>query len=179
MGQVGIPPRAIIFTGIIRNPVQEKEAVYQTLQDLFGKIILKSAPFSFEETDYYTQEMGGELVREYVGFDCLINMDDITKIKLKTNRIERNIFLENGKRLVNIDPGYATSGKVVLATTKDYQHRIYLKDGIYAEVTLCYRKGDFVPWGWTYPDYRRKESLEFFTKLRAVYRNKIRKENLQ
>ncbi len=114
--------------------------------------------------------MGKNLTRVFAAFDNLIEKDRIVDIKLKTNQIEDNLFSVNGKRSVNIDPGYLTSAKVVLATTKNFQHRLYLKKGIFAEVTLRYKKDSYSPWEWTFRDYKREESIDFFNKLRVIYR---------
>ncbi len=174
MGTVKKPLKAVLFTGLIYNKSVNPESIYKLLGEEFGPICLISQTFSFVETDYYKNEMGDELKRVYIAFNKLIHMDQIPDIKLRTNQIETEIFSGHGKRTVNIDPGYLTSSKVVLATTKNFQHRIYLNTGIYAEVTLRYRKNSFTPWEWTYNDYRRNESIEFFNKLRTHYRMKIR-----
>lgn len=174
MGTVQIPPKAILFTGLIYNISQKPQEIFRVLEEEFGKVCLSSHTFSFDETDYYEEEMGAELERVFVAFDGLINMDSIPDIKLYTNKIEIELFSKNNRRSINIDPGYLTHGKVILATTKDFQHRIYLGKGIYGEVTLRYRKNSFVPWEWTYRDYRRGESIEFFNKLRNIYRRKMK-----
>ena len=103
-------------------------------------------------------------------------MGQIVDIKLKTNKIEDEVFTESGKRMVNIDPGYLTSAKVVLATTKNFQHRIYINRGIYAEVTLRYMKDGFSPWEWTFKDYKRKETIDFFNELRILYRQVLKSQ---
>jgi hypothetical protein len=166
------PHKALLFSGLIYNSVVNPCNIFEILEKEFGQIIFKSTPFIFNETDYYKAEMGENLERLYVAFDKFIDMDFISTVKLRTNEFEVEYFSKGGKRQVNIDPGYITSGKVVLATTKNFQHRIYLCRGIYAEVTLRYRKGSFEPWEWTYRDYRRKESVEFFNQLRNIYRQK-------
>jgi hypothetical protein len=103
-------------------------------------------------------------------------MDRIAEIKYRTNRIESEVFSSGGRRRVNIDPGYLTNAKVVLATTKDYGHRIYLADGIYVEVTLRYnaKEKTFLPWQWTFRDYQREESLRFFRALRDIYTRRMK-----
>jgi hypothetical protein len=149
--------------------------VEEVLEREFGRIILRSETFPFSESDYYNDEMGSPIWRVYFAFDRAIPMDGIAEIKRVSNRLEEEEFSRDGRRGVNIDPGYLTSGKVVLATTKDYGHRVYLRDGIYAEVTLRYSAGEkgFVPWEWTYRDYRREPALRFFNELRALYRGGV------
>ncbi len=174
MGIVQLPPKAILFTALIYNISAHPKNIHRALEEEFGSVCLTSRTFSFDETDYYREEMGAELLREFIAFDALISMESIPDIKLCTNRIEMELFSKNSRRLVNIDPGYLTQGKVILATTKNFQHRIYLGKGIYGEVTLRYRETSFIPWEWTYKDYRRDESIEFFNKLRLIYRTKMK-----
>jgi hypothetical protein len=174
MGTIQIPPKAILFTGLIYNPVEPREHIHGILEKEYGKIRLTSPTVPFDETHYYHKEMGDCLQREFVAFDVLIEMQDIVHVKLRTNSIEDHYFSIGNKRCVNIDPGYLTSAKVVLATTKNFQHRVYLGMGIYAEVTLRYRKNSFMPWEWTYPDYRSDVAIAFFNRLRELYRCKIK-----
>ena len=175
MGRLRIPPEAALFAGILRSGEVAPSRVEAALEREFGRIILRSETFPFTESDYYNEEMGTPIWRSYMAFDRTIPMDGIAEIKRISNRIEEEEFSGDGKRSVNIDPGYITNGKVVLATTKDNGHRVYLREGIYAEVTLRYSAGDkgFVPWEWTYGDYRREPSLRFFNELRALYKGGI------
>jgi len=174
MGTIRIPQKAILFAGLIYNSAESSEHIHGILEKEYGSICLTSPTVSFDETDYYHEEMGDCLLREFIAFDMLIDMQDIAHIKLRTNSIEDYYFSNEGKRRVNIDPGYLTSAKVVLATTKNFQHRIYLGQGIYAEVTLRYRKNSFTPWEWTYPDYKSDASIMFFNRLRELYRCKTK-----
>jgi hypothetical protein len=174
MGRVVIPQKALLFIGLIVRSTFNPERVYAVLEDEFGNICLSSERFPFTETTYYYREMGEGLLREFVAFETLVSMERISDIKLRTNWMEHTYFSRDGRRMVNIDPGYLTSAKVVLATTKDFQHRLYLGNGIYAEVTLRYRKNSFSPWEWTYRDYRRREAIDFFNRLRVVYRSKLK-----
>jgi thioredoxin reductase len=95
-------------------------------------------------------------------------MSEFYRIKLYANRLESK-FLNSSLRLINIDPGYIDKAKLVLASTKDYAHRIYLQKGIFAEVTLTYRGNSFSPNDWSYPDYRSKEYIDIFNQIRALY----------
>ena len=168
------PEPAKLIAGLIAVPDFLNDALKE-LEKTFGPITLKSEVIPFDKTNYYEPEMGKGLVRVWVAFDKLIEQDEIVEIKLRTNEIERKWMVE-GKRKVNIDPGYVTESKLVLATTKNYSHRIYLRDGIYAEVTLIYRKKQgFEPLQWTYPDYREKTALEFFNRVREEYREDLKR----
>jgi len=175
MAKPVVPSHALLFCGILFSEGRNYKDIFRILEKKYGQIILVSQIFDFKETDYYKPEMGDKIKRVYLGFNNLIPMEQIKVIKLDTNRMEIELFSEFRKRRVNIDPGYITNSKVVLATTKNQQHRIYLGDGIFAEVTLRYHKGSFIPWEWTYRDYRREESILFFNHLREIYRKKLKK----
>lgn len=140
------------------------------LERNFGKIDFESSAIVFDYTDYYREEFGPSLKRKFVSFRRPILPDRLAGIKVLTNRVERQLSKE-GKRLINIDPGYLDLSRLVLATTKDFSHRIYLKQGIYAEVTLIFKDKNFRPLEWTYPDYRTKEYLEIFNKIREMHKN--------
>lgn len=134
----------------------------------FGSIDFKSRILPFCYTNYYEKEIGKDLKRRFISFKKLIFPEDLPKIKNYSNRIEEKFSLKKS-RLINIDPGYLDLAKLVLATTKDYNHRVYLDKGIYAEVTLCYQHKTFRPWDWTYPDYRSGEYIEIFNQIREIY----------
>jgi hypothetical protein len=138
------------------------------LERRFGKIDFESQVLNFTHTDYYEKEFGLNLKRKFVSFKKLIPPQDLTKIKLITNQIE-NKLSKGGCRLINIDPGYLDLAKLILASTKDYSHRIYLNRGIYAEVTLFYQNKTFKPREWTYPDYKTDAYIDIFNQLRQIY----------
>ena len=128
----------------------------------------------FGHTDYYRDEFGEGLSRKFLGFSSLITPEKLSEIKVLTNRIEDK-FRKEGRRLINIDPGYLDMAKLVLASTKDFMHRIYLDRGIYAEITLSYQNKSFRSFDWTYPDYRSKEYIDIFNEIREAYRQQIEK----
>ncbi|MBI4846868.1 MAG: DUF4416 family protein [Candidatus Omnitrophica bacterium] len=136
------------------------------LSKKFGKIDYESAVLGFDFTDYYEKEMGRELKRKFLSFKRLIQPAALPLIKVFTNELEKKFFSENGKRALNIDPGYLSLSKLVLATTKDHQHRLYLDKGIFAEVTLRFRDKTFQKWDWTYPDYCTREYISIFNQIR-------------
>ena len=174
MGAVHRPPQVKMFCALLVAPSIPLARCEQTLQQRFGPIVLRSQPFPFTHTTYYTREMGEDLMRLYVAFDPLIQMADLAAVKHATNAFEAQWADASGHRRVNVDPGYLDLGKVVLATTKDHAHRLYIGAGIYAEVTLRYQQKCFQPWEWTYPDYRLPITQTFFTQLREIYRNQLR-----
>ncbi|MDX9703164.1 MAG: DUF4416 family protein [Candidatus Auribacterota bacterium] len=139
----------------------------------FGDIAMQSDVIPFDFTEYYNEEMGSSIVRQYFGFERLISPDQIADIKRCTNAIEKT-FATGNRRQVNLDPGYLTLAKLVLATTKDATHRLYLRDGIYAESTLFFKAKTFHIWQWTYPDYRAQSTIFFLNELREKYKDKLK-----
>ncbi len=144
----------------------------------FGPIDFRSPLMPFSYTKYYEKEMGPNLLRQFFSFQRLIDPRKLAKIKLYTNRLEKRLSrTQNNSRTINpersrrinLDPGYISCAKLVLATCKDYSHRIYLERGVYAEVTLHFQDGTFLAQPWTYPDYRSKEYIQNFTKIREIY----------
>jgi len=147
----------------------------QDLCSTFGTVDFVSERFPFDFTDYYAQEMGENLFRYFITFERLIPMDLLSDIKQKTNRLEEKYASQSGNRRVNIDPGYLCLANVILATTKGYAHRPYLRDGIYADLTLIYRNQSFHPLEWTYPDYREEKIIQLFNKLRKKYAEELKR----
>lgn len=154
---------SLIYKDEARMEIAEKRLV-----KLYGPLEPLEKTMPFDYTDYYTAEFGGPLVRKMLCFKDPAGIEDIAKIKLASNAIEDELRAEN-KRTVNIDPGYVTEAKLALLTTKDYTHRIYIGNKIFAEVTLHYKNGSFRPWPWTYPDYSTPEMIEYFNTVRGIY----------
>jgi len=138
------------------------------LKRKFGRIDFESESIDFNYTGYYEEEMGSNLKRRFISFRKPIPIQDLYRIKLYANRLEAR-FLVSKCRQINIDPGYLDLAKLVLATTKDYAHRIFLRKGIFAEITLSFRGNSFSPNDWTYPDYRSKEYIDIFNQIRNLY----------
>ncbi len=139
----------------------------------FGTIVLESPRFEHQETSYYDQQMGAGLRKTFFACKDLAEPAQLSTWKLVSNQAEMQLADQNvypEPRPLNLDPGYLTASKFVLATTKDHAHRIYLQDGIYAEITLKYFKGQWTPWDWTYPDYRRADYQQYFSECRTIYR---------
>ena len=150
-----------------------------SLSQKFGSADFWSDVMSFDYTDYYIKEMGASLLRKFISFEKLIQAEEIVEIKLFTNELEKE-FLYPGttRRQINLDPGYVLAAKLILASTKDHIHRIYLRDGIYAESTLRMEKGTFRSWQWTYPDYRSEEYIAIFNGIRHVYMEQLRSDGI-
>ena len=144
------------------------------LAERFGEVEFGYGPVPFSWSDYYAPEMGSGLQKTYWCFAGMLNREDLPGIKLWTNEIETS-FAINGKRSVNIDPGYLARDKLVLASTKDFFHRLYLGQGIYGEVTLHMREGVYRIFSWTYPDFQEKSLHELLIKARASLVGELRK----
>jgi hypothetical protein len=153
------------------------EDCYQKALDIlikkYGEVDFQSDPIIFDFTDYYQNEMGPKLWRRFVSFKRLRNASSYANIKLHCVSIEKK-FSQNNKRRINIDPGYLNEAKVALTTTKDFSHRIYLGRGIFAEVTLYFKKGSFCQLPWTFPDYRTPAYQDIFSAIRHLYRENIK-----
>jgi hypothetical protein len=174
MGKPKEPQPAKLFMSLIAS---EPDIFHQGLQDLcsiFGEADTISERFPFHLTDYYTQEMGKPLFRHFITFERLIPISTLPDIKQTTNQFEEKYSNLNGNRRINIDPGYICLEHVVLATTKAYTHRPYLRNGIYADLTLIYRNKSFQPLEWAYPDYRQSEVIALFNQFRKKYLEDLR-----
>jgi hypothetical protein len=175
MGTPQEPALVKLFAGIMYDEQVEIGPVLKRMEERFGKTGSSFGPLPFSWTDYYEQEMGGHLKKLYVCFADPVKRGELPDIKLWTNVLEHE-YAVDGKRKVNIDPGYIARDKLVLATTKDFFHRLYLGKGIYGEVTLHFQKGRFRHFSWTYPDYKDTGVQNFLIKARAELAGKIRKE---
>ncbi len=163
------PDPAKLVVGCIMNNKADIDKLFPLLEDLFGSVDMISPWLGFAYTDYYYKEMGSPLYRKVFVFKPLIAQDELAMIKEKTNGIEDE-FATNGNRAVNIDPGYLVSSRFILATGKEYSHRIYIGRKIYADLTLMYsKKKGFQTLEWTYPDYASKTMISFLSKARNKY----------
>ena len=149
----------------------DRELMSGTMGDLAAgagppDFVSEYIPFTY--TDYYADEIGPFLERRLLSFETLIAPDRLPGIKIWTNDLEDGTAL-NGKRRINIDPGYLSAFHLILATGKGYAHRPYLRQGIYADLTLLYRDGAFHPLPWTYPDYREEWMHQMLMSIRRKY----------
>jgi len=174
MGKIAPEKPVKLIVGFIFKDNQVFHKAKTLLIRHFGKVDFESQPIPFTFTEYYGREFGIGLSRVFISFNKPILPQQIVKIKVLTNNIERKLTLA-GRRLVNIDPGYLDLAKLVLASTKDYVHRIYLNKGIYGEITLFYQGKSFQGWQWTYPDFRTSEYISIFNQIRELYAQQSKK----
>jgi len=175
MGNVLPHEKVKLIIGFIFNDADILRKAESLITKKYGPIDLKSGVMGFRHTDYYNEELGDGLKREFISIKKLISPEGVYRVKLATNKIERRLS-DHGKRTINIDPGYLTPGKLVLLTTKDHSHRIYLKKGIYAESTLKFQSGTYARWDTTFPDYRSNDYIRLFNEMRTVYRGQLKKQ---
>jgi len=187
------PQLVKLFIGMLSNENLLFDELKEKLKEIFGPLDIESPVWEWEHTNYYSKEMGEGLKRKFIFFQKLINPESIAEIKLKTIELERQYLnpplsplsksdrldyeggqREVGGRKINLDPGYLDSAKVVLVSTKDFSHRIYLGKGIYGEVTLIYSGKDYQILPYTYPDFRTQEYLELFKEAREMYKEEIK-----
>ena len=167
------PVPAKLIIGLILKEKKIVRTVAEELIHTFGWVDLMSPWLPFDFTTYYQAEMGRPLFRRLLAFGSLIEQTALAGIKLKTNAIEKK-WSHNEKRQINLDPGYLLAERFVLATGKNFAHRIYLEKGIYADLTLVYRQGGFHPLPWTYPGYRQNDIQGFLTQIRSKYRHDLK-----
>ena len=168
MGVIKPPLPVKLIVSMISGHVELFQAAGETLTQHFGAIDYTSSILPFTHTTYYDEEFGSGLQRQIIAFHPLIDPGRLAEIKVFTNDLEQT-WSEGGQRRINLDPGYVSQAKLVLATTKNHAHRIYIGQGIYAEVTLMYRDKDWQALPWTYPDYRSAPYLEILRTIRGIY----------
>ncbi|TFG90508.1 MAG: DUF4416 family protein, partial [Candidatus Atribacteria bacterium] len=185
VGKITFPKPAKLIMSMFTSDKNLFGQCKDILINKFGKIDMESNAQSFNFTDYYEKEFGKKLIQNLFSFSTLIRQDELAEIKRITNDLESN-FIGNNikknisglKRKINLDPGYITLTKYILASTKDGPSRIYLDQGIYAEITLRFINKSFVPGDeYTYPNYKTNEYVSFLNSVRQKYKLQLR-ENL-
>lgn len=176
MSEIKYPLPAKLIIGILSSTKVFLNDIEVLLEKQFGPIDLKSEVIPFDFTSYYEKKMGANISRKFLSFKELIGPQDISSIKIWTNELEGKFTHDKQygvARPINLDPGYISHSKLILASTKDFYHRIYLKDGIYAEVTLFYQHEKYKNLPWTFPDYQTEKYKKFFLKVRSIYAKNI------
>ena len=176
MGTPLEPTPTALFLGITYRDEAEMQKALGLFEETFGQANRRCGPIDFSlQTDYYDAEMGDGLKKLYLTFGSNFDRNRLSAVKRMSNDIEAQ-FCDGTSRRVNLDPGYITNDKFVLASTKDFFHRIYVGDGIYAEVTLHFRHGKYRFFSWTYPDYKNEAVLALLVAARAELVGRVRRE---
>jgi hypothetical protein len=167
-------PALLILAAFSRHP-EALDWAKQTAEDAWGPIALESERFDHQETTYYDASMGTDLLKTFFAFQTPLDPAGLAECKETSNQWEgdyQQLDRHPERRPLNLDPGYLTEAKLLLATTKDRDHRIYLSRGIYAEVTLHFQRGAWQSRPWTYPDYQRADYHAFFLRCRDYLRQR-------
>jgi hypothetical protein len=170
MWELHEPRQVKLIIGVLAaNEAALAEAV-KAISKKFGKIDLTSEVWPFTQTDYYKDETGPNILRQFVSIEKLIDPGKLAKIKHIANKMEQKLADSLGMRLprpVNLDPGFIEPSKLILASTKNFSHRIYIGNKMFAEVTLMYEKGRWRNFEYTFPDYRQSCYQDFLSKVRT------------
>jgi hypothetical protein len=164
-----------LFVGVLTSIPETVPKAEERLAEIFGAVDSRSEPFPFDSTHYYDEAMGSPIHRYFLSFAKLIEPSAIAAIKVQTNDVESVFACEHRalERPINIDPGYLEQSKIVLASAKNYYHRILISGGIYAEVTLHFEEGAWRSFPWTFPDFKTERYHGFFAALRELYRGQL------
>ena len=163
------PEPAKLIVGVLASNYQCLHTAAETLTSKLGNADFTSEVWPFDKTDYYKDQTGPRILRQFLSIERLIDPGKLAKIKLQTNKLEERLAKALGiplPRQVNLDPGIIEPSKLVLATTKDYSHRIYIGRKMYAELTLSFHKGRWRFFEYTFPDYQQQCYFDFFDKVR-------------
>ena len=177
MGSTKPHPPVLLVLAIFSRYDESIDWAHHRARQAWGPAALESPRFPFNQTEFYESAMGPGLVKQLLAFEHLVEPEQLVEHKLQTNQWETDYQRDCGlpeSRPLNLDPGYLSEAKLVLATTKDRDHRIYLQRGIYAEVTLHYHRRKWTPRSWTYPDYQTAGYHLFLDACRDYLRDRLR-----
>ena len=164
------PQPVKLIIGILAADEAALAEAVKAISKSFGIIDLTSDVWPFTQTDYYKDELGPNALRQFVTLENIIDPGKLAQIKHDTNSLEQQLA-DSLKlplpRPVNLDPGFIEPSKLILASTKNFSHRIYIGNKMFAEVTLIYEKGNWRHFDYTYPDYKEPHYQDFFTKVRT------------
>ena len=180
MWEVNKPQPVKLIIGILAADEICRIAAIEAIQAEFGQIDLESPIWPFTQTEYYKEQAGGNILRQFVTLEKLIDPGRLAEVKLITNKIEQDLSEQLGLALprpVNLDPGTLEPSKLVLASTKNFSHRIYIGENIYAELTLSFIKGKWQSYQYTFPDFKQSTYHQFLTKVREKLVGQLREIN--
>ena len=158
-----------LIVGILASDEVSLAAAHMPLIETYGPADLISEIYPFDMTEYYVDEAGPNMLRQFLAFEHLIDPGHLATIKHQTNRMEQVLAKQLNTpypRPVNLDPGFIEPSKLVLASTKNFAHRIYIGDHMYAEVTMTYNRGKWESFPFTFPDYKSGRYNEFLSRVR-------------
>lgn len=179
MWELKDPKPVKLIIGILAANHKCLHTAIEAIEAKLDRVDLISEIWPFDQTDYYKEQTGPNILRQFVSTERLIEPGKLSKIKHRTNKLEQKLARRLAlplKRPVNLDPGIIEPSKLVLATTKNYSHRIYIGKKMYAEVTLIFDKGAWRPTPYTYPDYKQQCYFDFFEKVRKRLLEQLKSE---
>jgi len=174
MKKFEIPPPVKLVCGILYREERWVGPVLEDLQQELGLLDYRSDAIPFHFTDYYLAEMGQPLFRCFISFERLADSASLASIKVRTNSLEEKYTALGQSRVLNLDPGYLTAAAYIISTSKNYAHRIYLGQGVFAQQELLFERKRIITLDWTYPDYRSFEYQEILRKIRRKYLQQLR-----
>ncbi|MDP8221694.1 MAG: DUF4416 family protein [Candidatus Stygibacter frigidus] len=172
MKPIDVQPVKLVIGFLYHEPKKYRKAL-ELVQERWGISDYQSQEYFFDLTDYYEPEMGKPIFRSFNSYNTLISPGSLAEIKLATNQIEEELS-ESGKRRVNLDPGYLDYDKLVLASAKYNYQKIYLRDGIYVDITMFYRKGRYIAAEWAFPDFKQGIYESDFLQIRHLYKLQLK-----
>jgi hypothetical protein len=178
MGEVSLPKPGLLIVAAFSRHEEALVWAKGRIEREWGEVLLASDVFDFTETEYYAKEMGEGLKKVFFVVEGPFATETLPERKLATNGWEQEyagLRPRTEIRPLNLDPGYVTEAKLVLATTKDRDHRLYLGQGIFGEVTLTWRRGEWASHPWTYADYQRADVQAFLTQVRERLRERLKR----
>lgn len=178
-------PKPFAAVKLVCGMIASKISIFQTAEEklirLYGGLDSESPIFPFDITDYYERQMGKNLKRKFISFERLIEPGKLSEIKHQTNRMEEEIREEYQapRRVVNLDPGYLSLSALIMATAKDFAHRVPLQDGIYAHLEFIFGKNEVRTLDWTYPDFKSEGYQRYFLETRKIYLSQLREKTAE
>jgi len=172
-------PKVKFFCGVLYSKDFPPDGIRKALENLLGPVDHTFGPVDFDFTKYYSREMGDGIRRCFYSFSPLLSPEALAQVKCDTNSLEENLARLGDSphsRPVNLDPGYVEMAKVILASAKNFYHRIYQSKGIWAEVTLYYKNREWQSFPWTFPGYASGLYHPFFHKIREIYKNQLKEQ---
>jgi hypothetical protein len=168
MGQIIASPKVKLITAVMITPSFPVDEIMDILNKEWGVVDLDMDWYAFDHSRYYDGEFGPSLQKTFLSFDALVDIESMPAVKIRTNQIEDR-YESGGNRRVNIDPGYIADAKLIMPTTKNLSHRIYIGQGIYGDQQLMYRGKTFNTMPWTFADYKQPTVIDFFNRVRHRY----------
>jgi len=172
MARIQKPPPGQLIVSIIYSHIDAVVDALRLLEKQFGRVRCETVDIQYTNTDRYEEEMGSNLVRRLFSFEKLVERDSLPEIKSVCQEIERQLGDQVGDfvfRAANLDPGVLTPDNLVMASNREYNHRIYLADGVFAEIQLIWAHGQFTRLPWTNHDFCDDEVVDFLIRVRQTF----------